>query len=107
MTTDPSANRRQDMGKFDVELGCLQRALGLQLRGLGRLQRLTTLIDNRVRDRLGLIQCKRLVGCATVTGGGPTAACGAGLSPQPAKATASRMISGLRPRGEWIQKISV
>src|SRR5947207_2164932 len=30
-------------------------------RELGRLQRLTTLIDNRVRDRLGLIQCKRSV----------------------------------------------
>ena len=39
----------------------------------------------------------RLIGWATVTGGGAAAACGAGLSSQPDKATASKMIIGLRP----------
>src|SRR5437868_10344880 len=61
MAADPAADRRRHVGKFDVELGGLQRTLGLQLSGLGGLQRLPTLIDNGIRNRLGLIQCKRTV----------------------------------------------
>ena len=49
------------MREFDVELCCLQRTFGLHLRGLCRLQSLSTLIDNGVRDRLGLIQGQRAI----------------------------------------------
>ena len=49
------------MGEFDVELGRLEQAFGLRLRGFRRLQRLAALVDGGVRDVLGLIQRKRTV----------------------------------------------
>ncbi len=61
MTADPAADRGRDVGEFDVEMGCLQRARGLHLRGLCGLQGLPALIDNGIRDRLGLIQGERAV----------------------------------------------
>ncbi len=56
MPADPAADRRHDMGEFDVELGRLEQAFGLGLRGLRRLQRLAALVDGGVRNRLGLVQ---------------------------------------------------
>ena len=49
------------MGEFDVELGRLQRAFGLRLRGPCRLQGLAALVDDGVGDRLGHVQGQRAV----------------------------------------------
>src|SRR5712672_4058207 len=49
----------------------------------------------------------RLVGCATVTSGGPAAACCGGLSPQPDRLSASSAISGRRRQSEWILEVPV
>ena len=35
------------MGEFDIELGGLERALGLRDRRIGRLQGLAALVDNQ------------------------------------------------------------
>jgi hypothetical protein len=56
MAADPATDRGNDVGKFDIELGRLQRAFRLQYRRMGRLQRLAALIDDGVGDRPGLIQ---------------------------------------------------
>ena len=56
MAADAAVDRRRDMGEFEIELGRLQRALGLDLGGLRRLQRLAALVDDAVRRRSGLVQ---------------------------------------------------
>src|SRR4051812_30181943 len=56
MTADAAGDRRQHMGEFDVELGGLQCTLGLRLSRMSRLQRLTALVDDLLRDRASLNQ---------------------------------------------------
>jgi len=75
---------------FD-EAVVVDRTIDVQV---GRLRR--KLEDDPAHPRL--ILTVRLVGWATVTGGGAGAACGPGLSPQPVNAKASRTTSGRAAR---------
>ena len=61
MPADPAGDRRQHMGEFDVELGRLQRAVGLRLGGPRRLQGLAALVDDGIRNRLGHVQGQRAI----------------------------------------------
>ena len=61
MAADPAGERGQHMGKFDIELGGFEHALGLQARRIGGLQGLAALVDDGVGDRLGLVQHQRAV----------------------------------------------
>jgi hypothetical protein len=56
MAADPAGDRRNHMGKFDVELGGLERAFGLHLGRVGRLQGLAALVDDGIGYGLGLVQ---------------------------------------------------
>src|SRR5882757_6432600 len=56
MTTYSAANRSDHVAEFDIELGRLERACGLHLGGLGRLQRLAALIDDGFGHCTGLDQ---------------------------------------------------
>src|SRR3954467_15263086 len=56
MTADAAGDRRQHMAEFDVELGGLQCTLGLRLSRMSRLQSLTALVDDLLRDRTSLNQ---------------------------------------------------
>ena len=49
------------MGELDVELGGLERAFGLHLGGVGRLQGLAALVDDGIGHRLGLVQGQRAI----------------------------------------------
>ena len=44
------------MGELDIELGGLERAFGLHLGGVGRLQGLAALVDDGIGHGLGLVQ---------------------------------------------------
>ena len=49
------------MGELDIELGGLQRAFGLRLGGMRRLQGLAALVDDLFGDRAGLDQVQAAV----------------------------------------------
>ena len=51
MAADPAGDRRQHMSELDIELGRLQRAFGLHLGGVRRLQCLAALVDDLIRRR--------------------------------------------------------
>ena len=61
MAADAAGHRRENVGEFDIELGSLQRAFGLRLRGVRRLQGLAALVDDGFGDCTGLDQSQRAV----------------------------------------------
>ena len=56
MAADAAGDRRHHMGELDIELGRLQRAFGLHLGGVRRLQGLAALVDDGFGDGAGLDQ---------------------------------------------------
>ena len=55
MAADATGDRRHHMRELDIELGGLERALGLHFRGARRLQGLAALVDDGIRHGLSLV----------------------------------------------------
>ena len=61
MAAGAAGHRRQHVGEFDIEFCRLQRAFGLHLRGMRRLQGLAALVDDGFGNRAGLNQGQRAI----------------------------------------------